>query len=686
MKKRLLIWIVFVIMMIGKPMTAFANENECSTKTEIVQNNEEKGGEGVVEGINQSDTETQEQLPETENQGQMDEQERLNAPKNIRIEQDSYNSLKISWDAVEGAEFYQVYRSRESDGKYALIGTFDANTLSTVSQKLGCGTTYYYKVRAIYLVNGEKKFSDFSSIEKGKTVLHVPQNIMATSNTYNTIKINWDKVEGADYYQVYRSTSENGKYALIGTYDKETLSAVSRKLGCGITYYYKVRAYRWVQGERIFSRFSNIVKATSYLNTPQNIKATSKNYNTIKINWDKVEGADYYQVYRSTSENGKYALIGTYNEETLNTISRKLGCGIEYYYKVRAYRWVQGTRVFSKFSNIVKGIPHLEAPKNVKATPETYNTIKITWDAVEGANYYQVYRADKPDGKYLLLGVYDAETLNATSIKLGCGIEYYYKVRAYRLVQGERKFSEFSTVVNAKTSLSEVPKVQIDNIGINSATINWNQIDGVQFYEVYCSTDQATEYKLIDTCDEMTYSYTSQNLAEDQTHYFKIRGYRWVNKKKVFTPFSSETSVYIEKTAETKLREHTEKVYSEVGRDLRACFNWVVNNMTYERYYGHLTPPSGYTRCQWYSMKAFENHKGNCYSYAGAFYYLAKYLGYDAEYVEGQVTKRGGGYTPHGWVEIDGKYICDPEGQAEISPYLNFYMMPKGNALLNYIR
>nr|WP_297933660.1 transglutaminase domain-containing protein [uncultured Blautia sp.] len=137
---------------------------------------------------------------------------------------------------------------------------------------------------------------------------------------------------------------------------------------------------------------------------------------------------------------------------------------------------------------------------------------------------------------------------------------------------------------------------------------------------------------------------------------------------------------------EAKLREHTEKVYSKVGRDLRACFNWVVNNMTYERYYGHLTPPSGYTRCQWYSMKAFENHKGNCYSYAGAFYYLAKYLGYDAEYVEGQVTKRGGGYTPHGWVEIDGKYICDPEGQAEISPSLNFYMMPKGNALLNYIR
>ena len=137
---------------------------------------------------------------------------------------------------------------------------------------------------------------------------------------------------------------------------------------------------------------------------------------------------------------------------------------------------------------------------------------------------------------------------------------------------------------------------------------------------------------------------------------------------------------------EAKLREYTEQVYSEVGRDLRACFNWVVNNMSYERHNGHITPPDGYTRCQWYSMMAFQNHRGNCYSYAGAFYYLAKYLGYDAEYVEGQVTRRGGGYTPHGWVEIDGRYICDPEGQAEISPYLNFYMMPKGNALLSYIR
>ncbi|MCD8109419.1 MAG: hypothetical protein LUE14_04880 [Clostridiales bacterium] len=156
-------------------------------------------------------------------------------------------------------------------------------------------------------------------------------------------------------------------------------------------------------------------------------------------------------------------------------------------------------------------------------------------------------------------------------------------------------------------------------------------------------------------------------------------------------PTPGENSGYYKDTpkmsaADQRIYNSVVAVYNSVGKDLYACFKWVVNNMTYERINGHLTPPTGYTRCQWYAVKAFETHQGNCYCYAAAFYYLAIYLGYDAEYVEGQVTKRGGGYTPHGWVVIDGAYICDPEGQAEISPSLNFYMQPINNTLLTYVR
>ena len=47
--------------------------------------------------------------------------------------------------------------------------------------------------------------------------------------------------------------------------------------------------------------------------------------------------------------------------------------------------------------------------------------------------------------------------------------------------------------------------------------------------------------------------------------------------------------------------------------------------------------------------------RGNCYCYASVFWYLARWLGYDAKIYSGGVL--GG---PHGWVEIDG-YIYDTQ-------------------------
>ena len=138
--------------------------------------------------------------------------------------------------------------------------------------------------------------------------------------------------------------------------------------------------------------------------------------------------------------------------------------------------------------------------------------------------------------------------------------------------------------------------------------------------------------------------------------------------------------------AAARVNKHVNNIYNQVGRDLNACYWWCVNNLSYQTLPIHVTPPAGYTRDQWYSIMAFEQHRGNCFVYAAAFYQLAKGLGYDAQYVEGQVGMAAGGYGPHGWVIIrmnGASYICDPEAQDEIGRY-NFYMQPVGNTVLQY--
>lgn len=140
--------------------------------------------------------------------------------------------------------------------------------------------------------------------------------------------------------------------------------------------------------------------------------------------------------------------------------------------------------------------------------------------------------------------------------------------------------------------------------------------------------------------------------------------------------------------AQVRIQKHVNQVYQQTGKDLYACYQWVVKNMKYKKMPIPTQPPAGYTKEQWNAVVAFEQHQGNCFNFAAAFYELAKGLGYDARYVEGAVPLARGGRGPHGWVEITkdrAVYICDPDLQYEIKGR-NFYMQPVGKTVVRYYR
>lgn len=139
---------------------------------------------------------------------------------------------------------------------------------------------------------------------------------------------------------------------------------------------------------------------------------------------------------------------------------------------------------------------------------------------------------------------------------------------------------------------------------------------------------------------------------------------------------------------QVRIQKQVNQVYEQTGKDLYACYQWVVQNIQYKKMPVPIQPPAGYTKEQWNAVVAFEQHQGNCFNFAAAFYELAKGLGYDAKYVEGSVPLARGGKGPHGWVEItkDGAvYICDPDLQHEIKGR-NFYMQPVGKTVVKYYR
>lgn len=177
--------------------------------------------------------------------------------------------------------------------------------------------------------------------------------IKATSNSYNSIKLTWNKaINGANGYAVYRSTSKDGKYTLRKTItSKNTIEFTDTGLDTNTTYYYKVRAYRMIADKKKYGSYSEIVCAKPVLSKTTITVSSKSKKATIK--WNKVLGASGYKVYSATSSNGTYSLKKTITSiNTLSYTNTNLVSGKTYYYKVRAYRNVNGKVVYGPYSAV----------------------------------------------------------------------------------------------------------------------------------------------------------------------------------------------------------------------------------------------------------------------------------------------------------------------------------------------
>ncbi|MDO4340884.1 MAG: CAP domain-containing protein [Eubacteriales bacterium] len=171
----------------------------------------------------------------------------------------SYNSATLSWNKIKGATGYAVYTSTSANGKYTRKNAGNHTTCTV--RGLKTGKTYYIKVCAYQTINGRTVYSKYSSIQKVKPVLSVPSISSVKKAGTNTLSVTFKRVSGASGYDVYYSTSKNGKYQKIGTIKNnktKTLVHKSTKIKNGASAYYRIRAYRTVDGKKVYSSYSAI--------------------------------------------------------------------------------------------------------------------------------------------------------------------------------------------------------------------------------------------------------------------------------------------------------------------------------------------------------------------------------------------------------------------------------------------
>lgn len=185
-------------------------------------------------------------------------------------------------------------------------------------------------------------------------------------------------------------------------------------------------------------------------------------------------------------------------------------------YRVFAVSYKDTKSVFSRQLTFTRD-KAVAAPV-IKAAEVTTSSIRLTWDAVDGARGYRIERATKKDGDYSVV----ADNLTTTSFidnDLNDNTTYYY--RAYSVTTAAK--DNASAVLAVTTAKRETPTA-VDNVhvaaGDGKVSLSWDYRSGFS-YNVYRAAKAEGDYALLSTT--FSGSYSDATVTNGNTYYYKVQ-------------------------------------------------------------------------------------------------------------------------------------------------------------------
>ena len=200
-------------------------------------------------------------------------------------------------------------------------------------------------------MDGTKKIILYQTEEMSGTALPAAPAMQSVGMAaFNKIKVIWTKVSGCAGYVIYRSTEENGDYSVLKTVTMATATEYSNIVQDGGTYYYKIRAFVEVNGKKVYGEYSEVLSGDVIDAPPANFTLEQRTPTKIIFNWDKVEDCEGYVIYRYYSDTGKCKAIKNITSADTLTYSYKVDADTECEFTIRAFRVVNGKKVYSDYT------------------------------------------------------------------------------------------------------------------------------------------------------------------------------------------------------------------------------------------------------------------------------------------------------------------------------------------------
>lgn len=189
-----------------------------------------------------------------------------------------------------------------------------------------------------------------------------------------SVKLKWKKTSNAKKYAIYRVDSTGEQARLL---KKTSSTSCTVKGTLGVVSYYKVCA---ISKSGKSGAFSPVIAVTPHISTPatpNNFHLKSRGNLYITLKWSGVGNASGYEIEAYNAGTGSYDVIKRISSsKTKETQIKNLTENATYKYRIRSYRSINGTTIYSNPSDVVT-VTAIKFSSKISSVRTPYYTVKV---------------------------------------------------------------------------------------------------------------------------------------------------------------------------------------------------------------------------------------------------------------------------------------------------------------------
>ena len=181
----------------------------------------------------------------------------------------------------------------------------------------------------------------------------VTTSFTSSSRQTGSLKLNWKSVSGADGYCIYKKNNNTGEiYVRKIVEGGSTVSYQDDGLYPGESQYYRIAAYKELSENKVLGDYTELTTYTIPMYV-DDFRVENKTDKAIRVAWNQIEGISGYKVERKLSTDSSYKVIATVSgSNNLQFVDRNLTSGAKYNYRIRTYKNINGSTVYSAYKSI----------------------------------------------------------------------------------------------------------------------------------------------------------------------------------------------------------------------------------------------------------------------------------------------------------------------------------------------